>query len=144
NTVYRQYCDVLKTDPGMVDSISKIPFLPISFFKTHAIKTTEFEDGTVFESSGTTATSTSKHVVKDIELYRKSFTTCFEKFYGPAKYKCILGLLPSYLEKENSSLVMMTSELIKASENELSGFYLYDHEKMHRTLMHNELLKIPT
>ena len=59
---------------------------------------------------------------------------CFEKFYGPPKDKCILGLLPSYLERKNSSLVMMTAELIKASANSLSGFYLYDHEKLHRTL----------
>ena len=144
NTVYRQYCDALKTDPVTVDSIKKIPFLPISFFKTHSIKTTPFETATVFESSGTTGSANSKHFVKDIELYRKSFTTCFEKFYGLPKYKCILGLLPSYLERENSSLVMMTTELVGASEHELSGFYLYDHEKLHRTLMHNELLKIPT
>lgn len=144
NTVYRQYCDALKTDAGAVDSIKKIPFLPISFFKTHSIKTTEFEPAAIFESSGTTRSTSSKHVVKDIELYRKSFTSCFEKFYGLPKYKCILGLLPSYLERESSSLVMMTAELISASENELSGFYVYDHEKLHRTLMHNELLKIPT
>jgi len=77
-------------------------------------------------------------------LYRKSFNACFEKFYGLPKYKCILALLPSYLERKNSSLVMMAEELIKESENELSGSYLYDHEKLHRTLVHNELLKIPT
>jgi phenylacetate-coenzyme A ligase PaaK-like adenylate-forming protein len=144
NNIYRQYCDALKTGPHAIDSINKIPFLPISFFKTHAVKTTEFETDTVFESSGTTGSTNSKHFVKDIELYRKSFTSCFEKFYGLPKYKCILGLLPSYLERESSSLVMMTAELIKASGNELSGFYLHDHEKLHRTLMHNELLKIPT
>jgi Acyl-protein synthetase, LuxE len=144
NTIYRQYCDALKTDAPAVDSIKKIPFLPISFFKTHAVKTTAFEAQTIFESSGTTQSITSKHHIKDINLYRKSFTTCFEKFYGLPKYKCILGLLPSYLERKNSSLVMMTEELIKESENELSGFYLYDHEKLHRTLIHNELLKIPT
>ncbi|MEO7306199.1 MAG: acyl transferase [Ferruginibacter sp.] len=144
NTVYRQYCDALKIHADTIDSIKKIPFLPISFFKTHEIKTTVFETGTVFESSGTTGSNCSKHFVKDVELYRKSFMTCFEKFYSPPKYKSILGLLPSYLERENSSLVMMTAELIGASENELSGFYLQDHEKLHRTLMHNELLKIPT
>jgi len=70
--------------------------------------------------------------------------SCFEKFYGLPKFKCILGLLPSYLERRQSSLVMMTDELIRASANDLSGFYLYDHEKLHRTIMHNELLKMPT
>lgn len=144
NGVYRQYCDALKINTDAVDSLQKIPFLPISFFKTHKVTSGEFEGGTIFESSGTTGSVNSKHYVKDLDLYRESFTTCFEKFYGPPRDKCILGLLPSYLERKNSSLVMMVESLIAAGENPLSGFYLYDHEKLHRTLMHNELLKIPT
>ena len=144
NPVYRQYCDALNTDVETVDAVEKIPFLPISFFKTHAVKTTVFETETVFESSGTTNTVNSKHFVKNTSIYRKSFNSCFEKFYGQPKNKCILGLLPSYLERNNSSLVLMIDELIKVSANELSGFYLYDHEKLHRTIIHNELLKIPT
>ncbi len=144
NTVYRQYCDAIKTNAADVHSIKKIPFLPISFFKTHAVKTGAFETDTVFESSATTQTIISKHFVKDIDLYSESFTTCFKKFYGPPENKCILGLLPSYLERKNSSLVMMTEVLIKTSGNSLSGFYLHDYEKLHRTLMHNELLKTPT
>ena len=144
NTIYRQFCDSLQINAAAINSIKKIPFLPISFFKTHAVKTGEFETDTVFESSGTTQTITSKHFVKDIELCRKSFNTCFEKFYGHPQNKCILGLLPAYLERKNSSLVMMVDELIKAGNNPLSGFYLYDHEKLHRTILHNELLKLPT
>ena len=135
---------LLKVRAGNINSPEKIPFLPISFFKSHIIKTTEFEPDIIFESSGTTKNISSKHYVKDISIYKKSFTTCFEKFYGPAKYKCILGLLPSYLEQKNSSLILMTEDLIKTSSHDLSGFYLYDHEKLHRTLMHNELLKMPT
>jgi len=151
NTVYRQYCDSLNINAHTVDSLEKIPFLPISFFKTHQVATTGFEVEVIFESSGTTQTTqedgqvkSSKHFIKDLTIYRRSFMACFEKFYGLPKYKCILGLLPSYLERQNSSLVMMTDELIKASANDLSGFYLYDHEKLHRTLIHNELLKLPT
>ncbi len=144
NAVYRQYCDLLKTDSGSVDTIHKIPFLPISFFKTHEIKAGEFEAEAVFESSGTTQSGNSRHFVKDISLYHKSFNTCFEKFYGSAANKCILGLLPSYLERQHSSLVMMVGEMIKASNNALSDFYLDDHEKLHRTIMHNEILKVPT
>lgn len=144
NSIYRQYCDSLRINADAIDSPEKIPFLPISFFKTHEVKTTEFEGEVVFESSGTTGTTSSKHYIKDLSIYRTSFNTCFEKFYGPPKYKCILGLLPSYLERKNSSLVFMTEELIKASGNSLSGFYLADYEKLHRTLMHNELLKSPT
>lgn len=144
NELYRSYCDALHINPDEIDSILKIPFLPISFFKTHTVQTTAFEAETIFESSGTTQTLNSKHHIKSVSLYQKSFTTCFEKFYGQPKNKCILGLLPSYLERENSSLVMMTEELIKASNNDLSGFYLYDLEKLHRTIIHNEILKTPT
>ncbi len=144
NDVYRLYCNALKVEPDTIISIDKIPFLPISFFKTHVVKTTEFETETVFESSGTTNSINSKHYVKDIAVYKNSFTNCFEKFYGAANKKCILGLLPSYLERNNSSLILMTEELIKACSNALSGFYLDDYEKLHRTLMHNELLKMPT
>lgn len=144
NIIYRQFCDTLKINAANVDSIKKIPFLPISFFKTHEVKTGAFETDSIFESSGTTQSITSKHVVKNLNLYRKSFTTCFEKFYGLPQNKCILGLLPAYLERKNSSLVLMADELIKASNNPLSGFYLYDHEKLHRTILHNELLKLPT
>ena len=144
NTVYRQYCDLLKIDTRTVDALHKIPFLPISFFKTHAVKTTNFEPETVFESSGTTQSGNCNHFVKDISLYRRSFMTSFERFYGPASDKCILGLLPSYLERKHSSLVWMVDELIRLSGNGLSGFYLDDHEKLHRTLLHNEILKIPT
>ena len=144
NTIYRKFCNSLHINMHEVDSINKIPFLPISFFKTHAIKTGEFETDTIFESSGTTQTTPSKHFVKDINLYRKSFTNCFEKFYGSLQNKCILGLLPSYLERKNSSLVLMVDELIKAGNNPLSGFYLHDYEKLHSTILHNELLKLPT
>ncbi|MFZ1453360.1 MAG: acyl transferase [Ferruginibacter sp.] len=144
NKIYRQFCDTLKINAAEVDDVKKIPFLPVSFFKTHTVKTTEFETDTVFESSGTTQAIPARHFVKDIELYRKSFNACFEKFYGHPQNKCILGLLPSYLERKNSSLVLMVDELIQASNNPLSGFYLYDHEKLHSTILHNELLKLPT
>jgi hypothetical protein len=144
NKIYRQYCNALHVDGNATNTVEKIPFLPISFFKTHTVKTGQFENDIVFESSGTTETIPGKHFVKDINLYQKSFTTCFEKFYGSPKNKCILGLLPSYLERKNSSLVRMTDELIQASNNPLSGFYLYDHAKLHSTILHNELLKLPT
>ena len=144
NRVYRQYCDLRKTDADKIAFTHQIPFLPISFFKTHEIKTGDFEPEAIFESSGTTQSGNSRHFVKQLDVYRKSFMLCFEKFYGAANNKCILGLLPSYLERENSSLLMMVDELIKASNNEFSGFYLYDHERLHRTIMHNELLKKTT
>ena len=144
NVIYRQFCDSLHIKPGTINSLQRIPFLPISLFKTHIIKTTEFEPEAIFESSGTSNTSNSKHFIKDISLYKKSFTKSFQHFYGGVENKCILGLLPSYLEQQNSSLIMMVDELIKAGGDPLSGFYLYDHDKLHRTVLHNEILKQPT
>jgi phenylacetate-coenzyme A ligase PaaK-like adenylate-forming protein len=144
NEVYRNYCNTLNILPGSINTITKIPFLPIQFFKSNQIKTTFFEPQVIFESSGTTSSVNSRHFVKDSNLYKKSFTACFEKFYGQAKNKCILGLLPSYLERNNSSLVFMVEELIKQSNNNLSGFYLSNYDKLLRTVLHNEILKQPT
>jgi Acyl-protein synthetase, LuxE len=144
NPVYNQYCTTLGILPKNITTIEQIPFLPISFFKTHPIKNTPFTEQAIFESSGTTQTINSKHFVKDILLYKKSYTTAFEQFYGTENNWCILGLLPSYLERNNSSLVVMVDDLIKQSNHTLSGFYLYDTEKLHATILHNEIVKQPT
>ena len=128
--VYKQYTNALQIDPDAVQTIDQIPFLPIRFFKSHRIQTTIFEPATVFESSGTTGSINSRHFVKDTELYKEAFTKGFELFYGPVKDWCILGLLPSYLERENSSLVFMVNELIRLSGHPDSGFYLDDYDKL--------------
>jgi phenylacetate-coenzyme A ligase PaaK-like adenylate-forming protein len=144
NELYRKYCDTLNINTSTVDSLKNIPFLPIDFFKSHQVTSTTFTPETIFESSGTTGTVSSKHLVKDIALYRNSFIKGFTKFYGNPAGKCILGLLPSYLERNNSSLVFMVDELIKQSDDKLSGFYLYDLDKLHSTILHNEILQKPT
>ncbi len=144
NEIYRKYCDTLKVVANKVDSLKKIPFLPIELFKTRQIKTTDFEPEIIFESSGTTGTVNSKHFVKDISIYKKSFAKCFQKFYGKAVGTCILGLLPSYLERKNSSLVYMVDSLIQQSNHKLSGFYLYDYDKLYSTILHNEIMQQPT
>jgi Acyl-protein synthetase, LuxE len=144
NSLYRQYCDMLHINTAAITRIEQIPFLPIQFFKSHPVTTTAFEPEVIFESSGTTGTVNSRHYIKNTGLYKKSFLKTFEHFYGPASGKCILGLLPSYIEKGNSSLVFMVDELVTKSRNSLSGFYLDDFEKLHNTLLHNEILKQPT
>ncbi|MEP6617392.1 MAG: acyl transferase [Ginsengibacter sp.] len=144
NPLYRSYADSLQIEPGQVDSIEKIPFLPIRFFKTHEIKTTDFEPQIIFESSGTTQAVKSRHYVKNIPLYKKSFCRAFRLFYGREDEWCIVALLPSYLERKNASLVCMADELIRRSLHPLSGFYLDDLEKLHQLLLHNEILKQPT
>lgn len=144
NAVYRQYAESLTIQAEQVNSVEKIPFLPIQFFKTNVIQTTEFIPEVIYESSGTTQSINSKHFVKKRSLYIKSFTKAFELFYGYANEWCILALLPSYLERKNSSLVDMADHLINKSQHPLSGFYLKEYEKLYQTLLHNEILKQPT
>ena len=137
NPVYKNYLEILQVDPLLVKKVEEIPFLPISFFKSQQIVTTAFEPQAIFESSGTTEIIKSRHLVKDITLYEKSFIKGFEFFYGPVNEFCILGLLPSYLERKNSSLVYMTDKLIRLSGHRQSGFYLYEYDKLFEIL--NEL-----
>lgn len=132
NPVYRQWCDLTAVSEPMTPA--SIPALPVSFFKTHAVTTTSFVPATVFESSGTTKTNTSRHLVKDVSVYRDSFLKAFSMFYGAVQDWCILGLLPSYLERQHSSLVMMVDELIRRSGHAASGFYLDEHQKLAETL----------
>jgi hypothetical protein len=125
---------MVKSDVKRVSTILAIPFLPIQFYKTHTVKTTPFEPEVIFESSGTTQTINSRQFVKETAFYRQSLIDAFEIFYGPAKGWCIIGLLPSYLERKNSSLVFMVDELIRRSGHSSGGFYLYDHDTLHSTL----------
>jgi phenylacetate-coenzyme A ligase PaaK-like adenylate-forming protein len=127
NTTYRSFCDLLYIHPSDVKCIEDIPFLPIEFFKTREIRSTEDPIQTTFTSSGTTGTTTSKHHVSDLKLYEKSFMTAFTAQYGNIEDYVVLALLPSYLERSGSSLVYMVDALINQSNHADSGFYLKDH-----------------
>ncbi len=144
NVVYRQFCTVLNIQETSISTIEKIPYLPIAFFKTHIVTTTAFSPQVVFESSGTSQTINSKHLVKDIGLYQKSFNKTFRLFYGDVKDYCILGLLPSYLERNNSSLVMMVDQLIQQSGHPQSGFYLNNYQQLKNTIKQHEQQQQPT
>lgn len=144
NRVYRAFTEALKVNPSAVDTIEKIPFLPISFFKSQEIKTGKFSPEIIFESSGTTGSVNSRHFVKDTGIYSKSFINGFENKYGPVNEWCIIGLLPSYLERKTSSLVFMVNELIKLSGHPQSGFYLDEFEKLKTVLEELERKKQKT
>jgi Acyl-protein synthetase, LuxE len=144
NTVYRDYANYLDITPDKVQSLTEIPFLPVRFFKSHEVKTTTFEPALIFESSGTTATINSCHYVKEPALYEKSFLTAFRQFYGEIKGWCVLGLLPSYLERENSSLVYMVKKLIKESGHTQSGFFLHDYQELNNVIAESEANKQKT
>ncbi|MCM4155404.1 acyl transferase [Gramella sp. AN32] len=134
NEVYQQFSNLLRKDPDNVKTTPEIPFLPIEFFKTKEVISTKKESQRMFTSSGTTGPLTSKHYVADISLYEKSFNLAFKEFYGNPKDYAILALLPSYLEREGSSLIYMVDALIRQSGNPDSGFYLNDLNSLSRKL----------
>ena len=134
NLIYNQYCKLLKIKPNQVNELKHIPFIPIQFFKTHKIVCNNDKITHLFKSSGTGG-SKSINYVSDINLYVKSFSKCFENFYGPIKDYVFLGLLPSYLEQKNSSLVYMIDYFIKESKYNESEFYLNDYEKLNKVLI---------
>jgi hypothetical protein len=138
NKVYNQFCKTLNIIPGDVKRLEQIPFLPIQFFKTKPVKNTIFESDTVFESSGTTGSVNSRHFVKDTGVYEESFLTAFTLFYGDIADYSIMGLLPSYQERGNSSLVYMVNELVRRSGSARSGFYLNEDERLYDAVMKNE------
>lgn len=130
NGLYKAFCDGLCRNPNNVDCIDRIPFLPISFFKSHKVVAFQGEGEIVFKSSSTTGSIPSKHYVKDLSVYRQSFETGFKHFYGDPSDYCILALLPSYLERSGSSLVLMADELVKLSGHKLGGFFLSNHAEL--------------
>ncbi len=134
NPVYKAYLQALEVDPSTITELKQVPFLPVRFFKSHAVQTTSFESAIVFESSGTTDTVNSRHRIKDVSLYENSFIKGFEYFYGAVNRWCIIGLLPSYLERKNASLVYMVDKLISLSEHPQSGFYLDEYEILGQVL----------
>ena len=115
-----------------------IPSLPINCFKDFEVVTGSFVPEKVFESSGTTGMITSKHLVKSLTIYEQSFLQSFQLFYGDIRDWCVLALLPSYLERDTSSLVYMANHLIEKSGHPKSGFYLYNHAELNGTIQQLE------
>jgi len=134
NNIYRNFTDHLKISPRKVDHFTNIPFLPISFFKTSVVHLFPEKAKKYFESSGTTGDSTSSHFFEDSFLYEKSFSAGFRHFFGKPDDWCFLALLPSYLERENSSLIFMVRGLMKLSHCTKNGFFLDNFEELSHTL----------
>ncbi|MEY4875938.1 MAG: hypothetical protein RL708_1087 [Bacteroidota bacterium] len=142
--VYHQYVDALKTDVSKVDSIEKIPFLPIRFFKTHQVITKNKLPQIIFKSSGTTGVQQSQHLISDTSIYLQSMQQCFNAAFGNINEYCFVALLPSYLERSNSSLVYMVEQMMQISKHSCNGFYLYNHDDLYEKLMALEAQKQPT
>src|ERR1700761_8137344 len=142
--VYREFITNLKVDIDGVDCIEKIPFLPISFFKSHEVLSSSDKVQVTFTSSGTTGMINSRHLVTDVSWYEESFRKAFDIFYGDIKNYTILALLPAYMEREGSSLIYMAEDLVKRSENLDSGFYLYNHADLYQQLKRQRAANKPT
>jgi phenylacetate-coenzyme A ligase PaaK-like adenylate-forming protein len=130
NEVYQSFCKLLNINYKDITSVTQIPFLPVSFFKTHTIKTGIFDPEVEFLSSGTTGNENSRHLVKSATLYERAFLSSFEYFYGNPSNYCFLALLPNYLEQKHASLIYMMNKLISNSKYEESGFYLYNFDEL--------------
>ncbi|SEK97767.1 LuxE/PaaK family acyltransferase [Parapedobacter koreensis] len=135
--VYREYLTLIKQKHEAIHRVEDIPFLPIEFFKQHKIMSIALDPQIVFSSSGTTGSVQSKHYVADVSVYERSFRQAFMQRYGNPRDLAILALLPSYAEREGSSLIYMVDDLIRESKHPLSGYFLYDHEELFHAL--NEL-----
>lgn len=133
-SIYKEYISHLRIKPEEISNSAQIPYLPISFFKTHEILSSTLPVEITFSSSGTTGMIQSKHLVTDLSIYDQSFTLAFEQFYGKIENTCFLALLPSYLERDGSSLIYMVDSLIRESKHQDSGYFLHNHEELYQKL----------
>jgi len=132
--IYRKFVDYLKISPETVNSLETIPFLPIEMFKNHQILDKNKTADLFFQSSGTTKMNLSKHWIADEKTYEESIYKSFEQFIGKPEDFIFLGLLPSYLERQNSSLIYMVDYLMKKSAQAENGYFLYNHSDLFNLL----------
>jgi phenylacetate-coenzyme A ligase PaaK-like adenylate-forming protein len=137
--IYKQFIGHLGINPDHVKRLEQIPYLPIAFFKTHDVLSSSDNVEIVFSSSGTTGMAQSRHLVTDTGIYDQSFNQAFELFYGSVKDTCFLALLPSYMEREGSSLIYMIDALIRQSKHPDSGYFLHNHDELYLRLKELQL-----
>jgi len=133
-SIYQEYISLRNITVESVEKITQIPSLPVEFFKSERIRTGAFHPAKIFASSTTTGAIPSHHHVKDLSIYEQSFLTGFKSVYGDPSDYVILGLLPSYLERPDSSLVYMVEKLISLSKHDESGFFLDNYDALFQRL----------
>lgn len=134
NPLYGRFLQLLGRDPARVLRLSDIPCLPIQFFKTHRVQSGAWTPETEFNSSGTTGQTPSRHWVRHLDFYRENARRGFEGRYGPLRDWCVLALLPAYLERPGSSLVVMADDFMRRSGHADSGFFLHDLDRLAEVL----------
>jgi phenylacetate-coenzyme A ligase PaaK-like adenylate-forming protein len=132
---YHQFITNLNIKADQINRVADIPYLPISFFKSHRVVSNTDAEEIIFSSSGTTGQVQSKHFVTDLKVYEDSFNKAFEQFYGKTEDICLLALLPSYLERDGSSLIYMIDALLNQSKHPDSGYFLHNHEELFNKLI---------
>ena len=133
--IFNSWCIFNKKSTLIIKNFNDIPFLPISFFKSHQILDNNYMPNHYFLSSGTTKMERSKHWIANLDLYEQSIEKCVELFFGEIKKWCIIALLPSYIENNYSSLIYMTNFLMKKSNHPDNGYYLQNYEELNNTLI---------
>jgi len=143
NPIYAHYCALLNIKPKSIANVAQIPFLPIQFFKKYPIKTDNWEEEAIFRSSGTTGSVTSQHFVRAVDFYHQVSKIGFEAHYQNLESYCILALLPSYLERSDSSLVSMAQYFMSQSDyKKESGFFLQNFKDLKNAIHHCQQQKI--
>ncbi len=143
NAIYREYCQNLKINAAQIVSVEQIPYLPISAFKYHEVKSGHFEAEEMFTSSGTTNTVRSKHFVKSVDFYTSNTTKIWSQYFKLVQEYCFFALLPGYLERDGSSLISMVNHFIDLSKYKQSGFFLRNHESLADHLQKAQAQNIP-
>jgi hypothetical protein len=136
NYLYRNFCDLLHKNPQNCIFPDQIPFLPVEFFRTHQVLSTAGVPTPVlsFHSSGTLSTIPSVHFIADPTLYEESFLKGFELVFGSPSGYHLFALLPSYLERSDSSLVFMTNRLMMETGSRQGGFFLNEYADLEKAL----------
>jgi hypothetical protein len=138
NNIYRRYVDSLKIVPQTLEHYSRVPFLPVSFFKTQSVVSGVSIPEKVFLSSGTTGTERSRHNILDLGVYDESLIRGFEGFYGPVEDYTFFALTPTPQQNQDSSLIYMINRWIMKSKSKDSGFYLGQEELLSDLLLQHE------
>ena len=71
NAIYRSFCDLINCSDSDVHTVSQIPCLPIQFFKSHTVVSSQDHVEAVFTSSATSSKAVSRHYVTNLSFYTK-------------------------------------------------------------------------
>ncbi|MBR1769162.1 MAG: acyltransferase [Bacteroidales bacterium] len=143
--VFQRWCNLLNYKIESITNYNEIPFLPISFFKTHRVTCFDnLQEEDYFLSSGTGSLIRSKHLVYNKDFYLENTVSCFSQFFSDLEDYSFICLLPNYIEQGHSSLICMTDYFIRKSKHKTSGFYSHDLQSVIAALEYNKEHNIKT